>query len=266
MAQIIVAGLGEGQDIHLVRSRPIEWEIKAGEYIHKDKNGKSIAFRKRLATKENGSPKPITDLTINRLIVKEWDNPKGKSWTYSLVITSPTGSHRLDIGSGMLGTSVANTLMSLTNFSKEEIAAMKFTIAFYRNNKGYNTAYITYNNWETLDWFMSPEEQAEYVRKAPNSLDPNKMDVDRSWLHRHMIELAELLNPLLPRSSADQWSALDGIDDDEDIVAATPEDADSMFGTSTTPEVTLVTPAKAPAPSPVQGQGVAPAPAGSFEV
>jgi hypothetical protein len=148
-------------------------------------------------------------------MIKEWDNPKGKSWTYSLVVSNQTGSHRIDIGSGMLGTSVANTILSLMNFTPEELAVMKLSISFYRNAKGYNTAYITRGNNEPLDWYMTPEEQASYVRKAPNSLDPTKMDVDRSPLHKHLMELADLLNPMLPKSSMDQGSALDGIDDDD---------------------------------------------------
>ena len=53
MANIIVAGLGEGQDIHLVRSRKPEGPLKPGEYLHKDKSGKVIGYRKDLPKKDN---------------------------------------------------------------------------------------------------------------------------------------------------------------------------------------------------------------------
>jgi len=262
MANIIVAGLGENQSIHLVRSRKAEGSLRNGEYVHKDKSGKVIGYRKDLPKKDNWQPKALTGLSINRLMIKEWDNPKGKSWTYSVVVTSQTGSHRIDIGSGMLGTSVANTLLSLTKHTAEELAEMKFSISFYCNAKGYNTAYITHSNGEALDWFMSPDEQKSYIRSAPNSLDPSKIDTDRSGLHKHLMMMADELNKLLPRSSMDQGSALDGIDDDEDTVAsATPSDAEELFADPVEPEeITLVKQPVATTPTNTAG------PAGSFEV
>ena len=55
MANIVVAGLGEDQSIHLVRSRPAEGPLKAGEYPHKDKSGKLLAYRKDLPKSESGN-------------------------------------------------------------------------------------------------------------------------------------------------------------------------------------------------------------------
>lgn len=129
----------------------------------------------------------------------------------------------------MLATSIANTLCSLINKTKEEIDGMTFNFNFYMNKKGYNTCYITDGSGETLDWYMSAEEQASYVRKAPNSLNPEKMDVDRSGLHQRFVELAPALNALLPRGDYSNGSALDGIDDDMDDITTQDADADDVF-------------------------------------
>jgi hypothetical protein len=53
MANIIVAGLGETDSIHLVRSRKAEGPLREGEYVHKDKSGKAIGYRKELPKKDN---------------------------------------------------------------------------------------------------------------------------------------------------------------------------------------------------------------------
>ena len=76
---------------------------------------------------------------------------------------------------------------------------------------------------------MTNEESDSYVRKAVNSLDPSKIDKDKSGLMTKYMELAEILNPMLPRSTMDQGSALDGINDDEPTVLVTATDADEMF-------------------------------------
>ena len=55
MANIVVAGLGENQTIHLVRQRPAEGALRAGEYPHKDKSGKLLAYRKDLPKSESGN-------------------------------------------------------------------------------------------------------------------------------------------------------------------------------------------------------------------
>jgi len=225
MAQIIVAGLWENQKIHLVRSRKPEGALKNWEAPHKNKSGEVIAYRKTLPTNN------IEGIKLNRVIVKEWDNKNGKSWSYSLVISTPTGSHRIDLGGGMLATSIMNTFLSLINKTKEEVEGMTFNMNFYMNKKGYNTCFITDGTGATLDWYMSPEEQGTYVRKAPNSLNPDKIDVERSDLHRHLMSLAEALNAVLPRSQYSSGSALDGIDDDEtdDLTGTQESEADDVF-------------------------------------
>lgn len=229
MAQIIVAGLGEDQKIHLCRSRPAEGPLKAGEYPHKNKSGETIAYRKNLATEQNGQPKPIEGVKLNRIIAKEWDNgTKGKSWSFSLVVSDGNGSHRIDMGGGMLATNAVNSFLSLLDKTAEEIAGMTFSISFYHNkNTGFNSVSIKDNNGERLNWRMSNEEAKSYIRSAPNSLDPSKMDVDKSGLMVHYMELVELLNPLLPRSSGSTGSALDGIDDD--MESASIADAEDVF-------------------------------------
>ena len=230
MSQIVVVGLGEGQKIHLVRHRKPEGPLKNWEVVHKNKSDVVIGYRKTLGSNN------IEWVQLNKLIVKEWDNEKtGKSWSYSLVITAGTGSHRIDLGGGMLATSIANTLCSLINKTKEEIEGMTFNFNFYMNKKGYNTCYITDGSGETLDWYMSAEEQASYVRKAPNSLNPEKIDTDRSNLHKQFMELAPALNAVLPKGNYNNGSALDGIDDDMDDITTQEADADEVFAGDTKP-------------------------------
>lgn len=240
MAQIIVAGLAEDQKIHLCRSRPAEGPLKAGEYPHKNKSGETIAYRKNLATEQNGQPKPIEGVKLNRIIAKEWDNPKGKSWSFSLVVSDGNGSHRIDMGGGMLATNAVNSFLSLLDKTKEDIAEMTFSISFYHNKTtGFNSVSIKDNNGERLNWRLSNEEAKSYIRSAPNSLDPNKIDTDKTDLMRHYVELVNFLNPLLPRSTGSTGSALDGIDDDIEPVSFA--DADDVFDSAT--------PAPAPAPA-----------------
>lgn len=229
MAQIIVAWLWEGQKIHLTRSRKPEGALKNGELPHTNKSGEVIAYRKTLKTNN------IEWVKLNRVIAKEWDNEKtGKSWSYSLVISTWTGSHRIDLGWGMLATSVMNTFCSLLHKTKEEIETMSFNMNFYQNKKGYNTCYITDQTGQTLDWYMSPEEVESLIKRAPNPVDPTKTLANKADLMHRYMELADALNLLLPKSAYSTGSALDGIDDDldDDTTQSLVSDADDIFDTA----------------------------------
>lgn len=247
MSVIIVAGLGEDQKVYLCRSRPIEGEMKLGEYLHSSKEGKPLAYRKNLPTEANGSPKPIEGVTLHRIIAKEWDNKNGKSWSFSLVVSNGSGSHRIDLGGGMIATSVVNSFLSLLGKTKEEIEQTKFRIAFYHNKgTGFNSCSIQDQNGQRLDWYMSPDEVKSYIKSAPNPLKPDETLTDKSPLMLHYMELCEALNPMLPRSNASTGSALDGIDDDLEPYTSkvpsvvTDEELGDMFGaTPDTPEPTV---------------------------
>lgn len=257
MSVIIIAGLSEGQKVYLCRSRPIEGEMKLGEYLHSSKEWKPLAYRKNLPTEVNGSPKAIEGVTLHRIIAKEWDNKNGKSWSFSLVISNGSGSHRIDLGGGMIATSVVNSFLSLLGKSKEEIEQTKFRLAFYHNKgTGFNSCSIQDHNGDRLNWYMSPDEVKSYIKSAPNPLKPDETLTDKSPLMLHYMELCDALNPMLPRSNASTGSALDGIDDDLDEYSSestrkswandtntpkqsvvTDEELDDMFGATTdTPE------------------------------
>lgn len=134
------------------------------------------------------------------------------------------------MGTGMLASSVANSLCSLLNKTKEELEAMTFSFSFYQNKKGYNTCYITDGQGNALDWYMSPDEVQSFINKAPNPLKKDEMLVDKEPLMKRYMELAEALNALLPHSNYESGSALDGIDDDEDSTSSlTESDVEDVF-------------------------------------
>lgn len=233
MANIVVAGLGEDQSIHLVRSRPAEGPLKAGEYPHKDKSGKLLAYRKDLPKSESGNS-TLPWIKLHKIFGKEWNNEgKPKSWSYSLLISNQSGSHLVNLGGGMVAGNVINSFFSLLNKTPEEIAEMTFKIEFYHNKKtGYNSAMVHTGSGERLDWYMSPEEEKSYKdNHGKDPRNPTKDIIVKDRLHARYLELIEALNQILPHSQSEWVSALDGIDDDEDGAhGVTADDAEELFG------------------------------------
>lgn len=110
---------------------------------------------------------------------------------------------------------------------------MSFNMNFYQNKKGYNTCYITDQAGQPLDWYMTPAEAESLIKRAPNPVDPTKTLANKTDLMHRYMELAEALNPLLPKSAYSTGSALDGIDDDldEDTTQSLVSEADDVFDT-----------------------------------
>lgn len=240
MASIIVSGLAKGSQVYLCQSRHIvdkDWnpvKMKDWEYEHKNKSGKVVAYRKNLSTQDNGSPKPIAWVKLNKIHVMDWtDEATGEvSTSYSLVISAPSGSHLINLGGWMVATNAVNSFLSLLDKSKEEIEKMNFSIRFYFNKKtGYNSVAVEDSSGTPLNWYLSVAEQQSLIEKL-QVWKTDKYVVDKTRLTARYKELIEALNPLLPHSGRDQGSALDDLDDDGFVPTrqATQEsDADDVF-------------------------------------
>lgn len=245
MANIVVAGLGENQTIHLVRQRPAEGALKAGEYPHKDKSGKLLAYRKDLPKSESGNSS-LPWIKLHKIFGKEWNNEgKPKSWSYSLLVSNQSGTHLVNLGWGMVAGNVINSFFSLLNKTPEEISEMTFKIEFYHNKKtGFNSSMVHTWSGERLDWYMSPDEEKSYKdNHGPDPRNPSKDIIIKDRLHARYLELIEALNPLLPHSQSEWVSAFDGIDDDGDITqGVTADDAEELFADA--PKTTATAPEK----------------------
>lgn len=233
---IVVAGLGEWEKIHLVRSRKPEWELKSWEYIFKNKSWVVTAYRKDLALGTNNQPKALEWLKLNKVFIKEWeDTGKGKSWSFSILVSSNTGSHIMNLGGGMFGSDVLNSLFSLLSRTKEDLENTTFKFAFYQNKWGFNASTITDSQWESLRWYMTQEEKKSYIKDFwPDPRNPSKNMFDKSPLMEHYTMLANSLNALLPRWHSSEWMGLDDLDDDlssTSVNTVQQDDADDIFDT-----------------------------------
>lgn len=245
MATILVAGLAKGSQVYLCQSRPVidkdgnQVSMKQGEYEYKNKSGKVTGYRRNLPTLDNGSPKPIAGVKLNKIHVKEWtDDQTGEvSTSYSLIISTPSGSHLVNLGGGMVAQNTINSFCSLLSKTKEEIEKMTFSIGFYYNKKsGYNSVSVRDQNGTPLDWYMPPEEQASLIEKLQVG-KTDKYITDKTKLTARYKELIEELNKLLPHTGRDQGSVLDDLDDDGYNQSSHDQesDADDVFGGDETP-------------------------------
>ncbi len=200
MAIIKVAGTAKDQKVYLCLSRKPEGSLQTHEYEHRNQAGELKEFRKKLPNNE------LKGLTINRVKIDKYENTNGVSYPVTLFVTHRTGTHILNFGSGGPGKSAANSILSLANMTDEQIARATVDVSFYTKKDDGKNAVSVKINGERAEWVISKEEKDALVDVSTHK---GKTLVDDTKYCEALMQLADGLNPRLPKSSHNSEDALD---------------------------------------------------------